>query len=290
MKHSIPKKMTIALSASALLINVANAAQMIGGEPSAPVDVIAFSGGETSATISPDGNVFQFESPAGYEHIYVGAVLEGYLLCYKQSGSAPAKRFDYFGTDNGGFGASAFLPKGHFSQRSSIDNKIQLTQTFYFDGAKNRIVVNMKVKNKTRQDLTDVVVRRQVDFDTDVGGSLGWAFFHNTEGADIENTVVAYSGSPKAPPPGRSAHTMLLSHIDATPRTRVTPLAKVTAGIGNTDCEPINLNGGEGIRGDYATTLEYKISVLGPGQSLNLKLAYKRTAAVRGFLSRHHPR
>ena len=277
-KYCSRTKTMIAVAAAALFSNFANAEQTIGSEPAVPLDDITFLGEYARATVSPNGNVFQFESPAGYEHINVGAVLEGYLLCYNQTGSPQAKWWDYYTFDNGGFSAATFLPDANFSQRSTIDNKVLLTQTFTFSNRNNQVVINMKVKNKTAQNLTNVVVRRQVDLDTDTGGALGWAGFINTHGADLKDTVIAYNASSR-PPAGRSAHTMLLSHIDATPRSRVSRLAKVTVDIGNTDCEPANLNGGEASLGDHGDTIEYKIPTLGPGQSMNIKVALTRPGA-----------
>jgi hypothetical protein len=81
------------------------------------------------------GNIVQFESPDGYEHIGVGDYSEGYIACYTAPGTGSRQAVDTGGLDNGVFGAAVV---GGSSISRSTDGpagdggKVQLRQSYAF--------------------------------------------------------------------------------------------------------------------------------------------------------------
>ena len=88
----------------------------------------------TSYCLSVNGNIVQFTSPAAYELIATGVVVEGYGVCDLNGGgtSDDVAYFDYANTDSGNWGAtvvSALTPTTRKFVRTTADGICELTQT-----------------------------------------------------------------------------------------------------------------------------------------------------------------
>ena len=126
----------------------------------------------TRIVVSVGGNITAFTSPnqagAQYEHIGVGSIGEGYVLCYT---GAPAT-FD-LGESSAGFAAPTTTATA--ITRNTLDGRASLTQKFSLTpggtASPTTFNVTMTVKNRTGAPMTNVILRRQVDFDIDTGRS-----------------------------------------------------------------------------------------------------------------------
>jgi len=264
---------TLALIACILYLPSLSFAQQDISTPR-PHNSVTFSGDDTTVGVDGDGHIIQFESPAGYEHIGVGAFSEGYVLCYQPPGSSVVNAFDVApGSGGQGFGPSESIPGGNFVTRSTVDGLVLLNQAFSFDPDTRSLTITMRVRNRSRVTLSNVVVRRQVDFDIDTGGASGWAGFSNNHANSTQDSVFAWN-SPSRAPAGREAHQMELAHLLGS-RDH---LAKVTPGILDTDCSPNSIaDDGPVIEQDRGDTLQYNIGAILPGQTATIRIRYSRS-------------
>jgi hypothetical protein len=115
--------------------------------------------GGTSVVVSSDGNVLYFTSPSGSQHIY--GALEGYILCYSGP-SAYVNAYDLGGSE-AGFGSSTQGTSNVL--RSTADGVLSLNQAFTFSAANKSLQIAVTIKNLTGSMVTDIKLRRQVDFD-----------------------------------------------------------------------------------------------------------------------------
>ncbi|MBZ5657150.1 MAG: hypothetical protein LAO56_17930 [Acidobacteriia bacterium] len=126
--------------------------------------------------VTANGNITEFQSPAGVEYIRVGAYSEGYGICDSTSG---VKYYDY--ADSGDSGN--WLPPGPPTltatsvkfARTTSDGVWTLTQTIAINKAAASANVTMALKNNTAVGRTASIIRFA---DVDVGGS----FLNNFDG------------------------------------------------------------------------------------------------------------
>ncbi len=241
--------------------------------------------GGTTLELSTDGNILSYLSPDStsngrYEHIGVGARGEGYVLCYGGPTGA-IKAFDT-GTGNVGFGPSTDSPLSAVPAtvtRKTSNGQATLTQKFAFVGVQRELDVTMSVKNNTGSTLSNVILRRQVDFDTDTGGADGWANFQNTHAATTHTSVIAYNPASKAPA-GKEAHGMMLRHLSVSSNVGANSnTALVTTDILESACDPATVPGAVQngtVNGDFGDTMRYKLGSIGPGATKSVTMAYIR--------------
>lgn len=202
--------------------------------------------GGTTINITPDGNVWFFESPSGAFHIDA----EGYVLCY-QTPSGYVGAYDTL-TGTSGFA----LPTQGTSNvlRNTSDNVLSLNQAFTFSGTNKQLTIAMTVKNLTGSTVTGVVLRRQVDFNIDTVGNDDWH-------AATVDSYFAWG-----------THGMVLRHISQP--SGVSHGAVVdTLGYASW-CSPVGVS--NPVQGDYGGTLGYDLGNLGPYKSKVIKVAYLR--------------
>lgn len=227
----------------------------------------------TRIVVSVGGNITAFTSPnqagAQYEHIGVGSIGEGYVLCYT---GAPAT-FD-LGESSAGFAAPTTTATA--ITRNTLDGRASLTQKFSLTpggtASPTTFNVTMTVKNRTGAPMTNVILRRQVDFDIDTGGAQGWAGFLSNH-SRTKATVGAFH-DPVEAPAGREAHgiMMMLQSPGGTWDTRV------TANILDSSCNPpaAPLAANFVSRGDYGDTMIFNLGTIGAGASKSSSLRYMR--------------
>jgi hypothetical protein len=120
--------------------------------------------------VTANGNIVEFQSPAGVEYIRVGAFSEGYGVCDLSSG---AKYYDYADSgDSGNWLAPVllgFTPTSVKIGRTTSDGIWTLTQTIALNKPAASANVTMALKNNTLVGRGAVIIRFA---DIDVGGTF----------------------------------------------------------------------------------------------------------------------
>jgi len=158
--------------------------------------------------VTTNGNITQFESPAGIEHIAVGEVAEGYGVC---DGTSGVSYFDY--ADDGAtanWSAPTLLSRDATSvhiARDTSDGIWTLTQNITQIGGTSSVNVAMTLKNNSAEDRLVFFLRyADVDaagvFNNNLDGTSESAFGWNSEGTqsfglamhNVGNTAFAHAG------------------------------------------------------------------------------------------------
>jgi hypothetical protein len=126
--------------------------------------------------VTVNGNIVEFQSPAGVEHLRIGAYTEGYGICDGGVGY-----FDYadFG-DSGNWlspGPATVTATSVKIPRTTSDGIWTLTQTIALNKAGASANVTMALKNNTAVGRTVTLIRFA---DVDAGGVV----FNNLDGSD----------------------------------------------------------------------------------------------------------
>lgn len=124
-----------------------------------------FGNSEFSVCVSPNGNIVRLTSPAGAEHINVGTLAEGYVLC-------AGTHLPYYDVAAAGarFGAPTLLD-GPTSdsvtiQRTTGDGLFTVQQAFVANTTNRQITVTMTIINNGPT-VSNVRLLRSADFDMD---------------------------------------------------------------------------------------------------------------------------
>jgi hypothetical protein len=118
--------------------------------------------------LSDRGNLVQFESPAGFEHLRVSAVGEGYAVC----SGAGTHGFDA-GFAEQGFGPSTIIqPNGPNTfpltiTRDTTNGVFRLKQQFTRDTTEKDVTVTMTLTNRSASPVSGVNLTRYFDGDID---------------------------------------------------------------------------------------------------------------------------
>ncbi|HEY9824196.1 MAG TPA: hypothetical protein V6D19_02025 [Stenomitos sp.] len=225
----------------------------------------------TKIIISKAGNLIGFFSPnqggAEYEHLDSGARSEGYVLCYNASNVWDT------GSSVSGFrtpSISGISTTGATVTRRTTDNLIELKQVFSFAKEGQGIGIEMTVTNRSAGQVSNVILRRQVDFDIDTGGAQGWANFANRFARTSVDGVFAWQDAVDAPA-GREAHGVLLR----AEKISSVVLPKVTSSILDTSCNPASQATPTGPV-DSGATLQFNLGNLNPTTSKTVNVRYLR--------------
>ena len=158
--------------------------------------------------VTANGNITQFESPAGFEHIAVGEVAEGYGVC---DGTSGVSYFDY--ADDGAtanWDAPTLLSRDAASvqiARNTSDGIWTLIQTVTQIRGTSSVNVAMTLKNNSAEDRLVFFLRyADVDaagvFNNNLDGTSESAFGWNSAGVqsfglvmrNVGNTPFAHAG------------------------------------------------------------------------------------------------
>ena len=231
--------------------------------------------GGTTVSISDHGNVVRYESPTGYDHIGVGALSEGYVLCYTNPFNGT--NIDAFDTGSfeSGFAFSTTSTSPVAVDRNTTDGLIHLKQLFTFDGLRKSLGVEMRITNNTGSNINNVILRRQADLDVDTGGAKGWANFLNWFARSTRGGVWAWD-DPSEAPAGAAAHAMMMQHNSANPAPVGTRLTKVTDDILDSSCNPPTKATPENSTNDDGATIQYNLGTLPAHATKNFRLSYYR--------------
>jgi hypothetical protein len=219
--------------------------------------------GGTFICASQHGNVTSYNSPFGFEHINVATIAEGYLLCYDRGifvGRDVA--FDH-GFAEVGWGPAAVTSFSPLTiVRNTSDNVMELRQTFIPNAARHEVVIQNRVRNISRGQVTDVVFARSVDFDID-NDTLNW------HAADDRDAYFAWTDRETDSPP--DAHMMSLAQHPGSGAPRN---AMVNTNYMDTACNGTPLD--SPVETDATGRIEYNIGTLNSGVSRTPTVIYNR--------------
>ena len=206
--------------------------------------------GGTTISVSAHGNVFSFNSPTGSEHIQVGAVMEGYILCYNPGGTIA---YDV-GARESGFGPST--TGANNVMRTTSDGVVSLNQVFTFSQLNRALQVAMTITNLSAAPITGVTLTRKVDFDIDGDWADDWHMW----------TQDAYSAL--------DSHGMVLKHVSQSSGVVHYAMTWQAALADPQDCSaPIN---NRPVQGDYSGAIIYTTATINAGKSKTVKVSYER--------------
>jgi hypothetical protein len=229
--------------------------------------------GSMNVCFSDHGNVVRFESPAGFEHIRIGAFREGYAVCSQNGPTFPPPfpppltvvAYDA-GDVEGGFNAATTIIQPvpdalPLTIRRTTTNGLELTQVFSVDSSERDVTVSMTVRNTSG--ATRFNIRLDRYFDGDVDGTLSndlyakdldsvWGF--ETAGHSLALTdITPYT----APVTHSTAVHTFLGHVPAScgQASVTTPTAA----------------------GDFVGRLSYTIGNLANGASKTVRVTHRRS-------------
>jgi hypothetical protein len=170
MKHSLKALPTLLVACAALALSSPAFAQQppSGGDEASTACTWTFTAGGGDKLlrycVSSHGNVMQFETPAGIEHIRTGTFIEGYAVC--------STSFGVHGWDQGdvesAWGALAFSglsASGVTVTRTTLDGRLRLEMKFTRDTKEMETTIAVTVTNLTAATIAGVQYSRYADFD-----------------------------------------------------------------------------------------------------------------------------
>jgi hypothetical protein len=215
--------------------------------------------------VTANGNITEFQSPQGVEHIAVDIVGEGYGIC---DTNANVGYFDYAEWGDSGNWALPVLtqPKGPNTfplkiARTTADNVFTLTQNITWNKTERIVQIAMTVKNNTGVTrLLNLLRYADVDANSNINNEFtsdndsAWGFNHFVLGPPLQYGVM----------------------LSATP-TSVGHIAYVqTQPYGPDPCNAFaNLALTDPFVGDGSVALIYQFSVA-PGKTTKLSVEYRR--------------
>jgi hypothetical protein len=224
--------------------------------------------GTPRVVISDHGNLLRFEGPTGYDHVGVGALSEGYVLCYG------ATRVWDTGSSEFGFGPAtrSCTATSCTVTRNTSDGRFRLRQLISKTAPERSLDVEMTLTRLGPGTITGVILRRQVDLDVDTGGPLGTGDFTNRFSTSERDSVFAWNAPNDNAGEG---HAVVLRHLRRTP-TSVTYAPKVTSSILDNTCNPANIAAAGPVIGDYGASIQYNVGTMGQGATFVGRVQYER--------------
>jgi len=220
--------------------------------------------------ISRHGNLVQFESPAGSEHLRVDTIGEGYRICGDSGGVTQ------FGHDAGfhesGFGAPTITqPNGANTfpltiTRTTTDDKFQLRQTFNRDTREKDVTITMTLTNLSPAPISTVSLTRY--FDGDIDNDID-----DDRYARTGNSVWGYED---VQAPFGEGHGLMLTPLTfSTPHSAVVRTfnawSSTLDNCGDVIVEPTPTD-----FGNFVGEISYFLGTMQAGQSKTVKFLYKR--------------
>ena len=158
--------------------------------------------------ITTRGEMPKFEYPEGYEHLYTGAIYEGWSISYTIGSTDKHAYTIYESYSNRPVPVSYTENKNTSSEldvsvvTKTTDNILQITHRFVMDKTTPKVNIYMTVKNISEENVKNIRIKRVNDIDLDTAGTKGWADYDNW--FDLTpNGITTYTVNP---PEGREAH------------------------------------------------------------------------------------
>jgi hypothetical protein len=221
--------------------------------------------GGTTICVSRHGNVVSYNSPTGFEHIGVGTVSEGYVLCYTDPSGGHQNAHDLGEASEAGFGPSAVTSLAPLTiVRTTSDGALELRQRFLPNAARHELIVQNRIRNVGSMPVTNVVFSRSVDFDID--GDFGG----DNHAADDRDAYFAWHDWDDS---AAEAHMMSLAQHPGSGAPRQ---AKIITSFDDLfACGPAPVTSPQ-LNLDAAGRLQYNIGTLNPGISRQPTVIYNR--------------
>lgn len=173
--------------------------------------------GDNGSVMNAVGKVAfrSFETGGEYEHFAIGDPEEGYSVFFKTADGADVAAYDVFADAPGDLvninrvshlvlrNDGGELVKETLSR--TADGKLEIRNMLTFAADATRVTVRMDITNVSKQDLTQVLVKRYCDIDVDTGGPNGWANYQNHFSKDGDS-VHAWNQPSEVKSPGKHAH------------------------------------------------------------------------------------
>jgi hypothetical protein len=175
--------------------------------------------------VTVNGNITEFQSPSGIEHIRVGGISEGYGICDGTTGAVPY--YDYADSgDSGNWLAPVTLAVTATSvkiARTTSDGVWTLTQTIAINKPAASALVTMALKNNSTVTRLATIVRFA---DVDAGGVV-----HNNLDGTLDSSW-GYDPTGSSPP-----YAGLLLQVDG-PNTFSHQAWAINTSVGPNPCTP----------------------------------------------------
>ena len=201
--------------------------------------------------VSENGNVVTLTSPAGAEHLRVGNVAEGYVLCV-----ADAEPYYDVGPAAAGWGPATLVHEvGSASvaiERTTTDGRFSLRQDIVGNRWSRTVTVFMTLTSLLG-DAAGVRVLRSADFDVD-----------NTFGDDVFDKSSDGTWA-------RQIHAVTLSALDVD----VPHQSRISAELTPRTCTPSSVLGIPAVDSDLAASVRYDLGDLAAGASRTLTFIYR---------------
>jgi hypothetical protein len=215
-----------------------------------------FSKGGFSYCVNAHGNMPSFIGPAGFEHVRLGIVVEGYELC-----SATFSHGYDVGSSESAWGATALISgptsTGVGYSRTTADGRFRIEHTFKMDTAEHDVTLTVKVINISSVTMTQVAYTRFIDIDA-ANNNTNDMWTNSRDEIEAVDIVQRRGMS-------INAITFDTAHF-----TGVVPFAALTPNCG------VAHFGSNGDIGDNMALIQYTLGTMGPGQSKTVKYVYKR--------------
>lgn len=227
------------------------------------------------------------ESDGTYEHFGIGEFDEGYAIFYKDIGGNDHTAFDVFVPTLNVVPVSNQVVRNDGSElvklsaSATTDGAIAVRQCFTWSRNATRVDIKMEFTNTSRNDLTDVLIKRYVDIDVDTGGTRAWANFQNHWRTN-RDSVMAYN-NPSEAPAGFKAH---IVNMVAMPGDF--PLTAAFAGLFGVNQYSARANGSPNTnpaaRVDGIGVLQWHGDILRSGETIRLHCYYDTYCLCSDFL------
>jgi len=208
------------------------------------------------------GEMPAFEYPTGYEHVFIGTVLEGWSLTYSDGSGDYHAYTTYDSSLNITPVSYEILQDDATSLRvravtQTANGVLQITHTLSMDKREARVFVEMRVKNVSPSPVFSLRLKRVCDLDLDTGSYYGWADFNDWFDL-LTNGIKTYTENP---PSGRDAHQMEFYGEPIPDWFGADSWDDWLQRENTLDFDPSQYP----VYGDYTATLSWDLGDLGPG-------------------------
>jgi hypothetical protein len=219
--------------------------------------------GTMNICISEHGNIVRFESPAGFEHIRVGAFREGYAVC-SNAFLGPTVVAHDAGDVEGGFNAVVVINQPvpnslPLTITRTTTNGLELTQSYSIDSFVPELSVSVTMTVRNVSGATRYNVKLDRYFDGDVNGDVADDVYFRT------NDIVS----------GNDPSTRTLELLDnALPAVTHATAVHTFIGWVPASCGQVSI-ATPTAAGDHVGRLSYTIGTLNNNASKTVKVKYR---------------
>ena len=236
-----------------LLASVASAHAQIVPVEEAPACAHSFGSGGFVWCVSEAGNLVSFASPAGFEHIRVGNVIEGYAVCVPGAGLDPYSDMAIFSS---GWAEPVLIGEPDETsitiERTTTDGRFTLLQRFVGNRGQRAIEIFMTLTNNL-EELANVRLLRNADLDID-----------GTRTSDVFDRTLDSAWARQSHAVSLIARNRAVDHE-----------TRLSINLAPRDCTPQSIGVAPTVGRDLAASVRYDIGTLGTGESRTLRFIYR---------------